>query len=214
MKIMERNFVLLLRKGVTSKFSLNDIPGSGGRVDIGCRALTQSIWLSHNIRRDTNFYLVCEGPPKPPITILFLGKSIKRVSPDERNIASWINKALEIISSSKNSLKAKENWLKVQEGIRIRKIGLIPLLREMREKKGSEIIVLHEKGEPIDNLEVDEIKPLTFVLGDHKGLPKKEEDYVVNVIKGKKISLGKKSYLASSCIAIVHYILDKKIEKN
>jgi len=213
---MERNFVLLLRKGATAKFSLNDIPGSGGRMDIGCRALTQAIWLSHDIRRDTNFYLVCEGPPNPPVTILFLGKSIKRVSPDERNIASWINKSLELVSSAKNASKAKENWLKIQEGIRVRKIGFIPLLKELKEEEKHDVYVLHEKGEAFENveIEIDDLRPLTFVLGDHIGLPKKEEDYVLNIIGAKKVSLGRKSYLASSCIAIVHYLLDKKIEGN
>ena len=213
---MERNFVLLLRKGATARFNLNDIPGSGGRMDVGCRALTQAIWLSHDIRRDTNFYLVCEGPPNPPVTIMFLGKLIKRVSPDERNIASWINRSLDIVNSAKNSSMAKENWLKVQEGIRVRKIGFIPLLRELKEKEGHEVYVLHEKGEAFEDActEIDDLKPLTFVLGDHLGLPKKEEDYVLNIIGAKKISLGKKSYLASSCIAIVHYLLDKKSEGN
>jgi len=50
-----------------------------------------------------------------------------------------------------------------------------------------------------------------FVLGDHLGLPKKEEMFVAR-FEHEKISLGTTSYLASQCITVLHYELDKKMK--
>ncbi|MEM5805493.1 MAG: hypothetical protein QW156_03190 [Candidatus Aenigmatarchaeota archaeon] len=49
-----------------------------------------------------------------------------------------------------------------------------------------------------------------FILGDHLGLNRNEEKFLKRV-GVKKISLGKIEYLASHCITIVHYELDRKL---
>ena len=46
-----------------------------------------------------------------------------------------------------------------------------------------------------------------FVLGDHIGLPKTVEDFVLRY--GEKVSLGKQPYLAASCITILNFLMDK-----
>ena len=33
-------------------FSLNDLPGTGGRMDVLCRCLNSSLFLSHDLRRE------------------------------------------------------------------------------------------------------------------------------------------------------------------
>ena len=33
-------------------FSLNDLPGSGGRMDVLCRCVNAALFLSHDLRRD------------------------------------------------------------------------------------------------------------------------------------------------------------------
>jgi len=192
-----RNFIIFSRKGVTSPdFSLNDLPGSGGRMDLVCRCVNSALWISHGVRDDTNIYIVLNGPPDPPITIVFKGNSIKRVSPDERNIASWIKKAIA-------SARGKE-WTKVQDGILSSKKSFQDVIRELKDNP---IYVLHENGKFLDEIEIK--KNPVFVLGDHIGLPKKEE-FFVKRFNCEKISLGKISYLASHCITIMNYEMDKR----
>ena len=38
-------------------YSLNDLPG-GGRMDVLCRCVNASFFLSHDLRRDVECYLV------------------------------------------------------------------------------------------------------------------------------------------------------------
>jgi tRNA (pseudouridine54-N1)-methyltransferase len=70
----------------------------------------------------------------------------------------------------------------------------------------AQIYVLEEEGRDIFQCDIGE-NPV-FVLGDHVGLPKKVEAFALRF--GEKISLGKKPYLAASCITILNYLLDRK----
>ena len=72
-----------------------------------------------------------------------------------------------------------------------------------------DIFVLEEKGQDIRNVELG-ASPV-FVLGDQVGLPKKDETFALRF--GTKISLGKKPYLAASCIDIINYFLDSRMER-
>jgi len=191
-----RTFVLFSRKGVTtSNFSLNDLPGSGGRMDLICRCVNSALWISCGLRRDTRIFLVLNGPSSPPATILFEGSSLRRVSPDERNIASWIKKALDC--TGKNG-----DWVKVQEGIKVSKMSFQDVIKDLKE-----IYVLHERGRFIREVEI--AKNPVFVLGDNIGLPRKEEKFAER-FGAEKISLGKTSYLASHCISMIHYEMDTR----
>ena len=64
--------------------------------------------------------------------------------------------------------------------------------------------VLEEGGR--DEAAVRLSENAVFVLGDHVGLPKRAEEYALRF--GEKISLGKRPYLAASCITIINYLLD------
>jgi tRNA (pseudouridine54-N1)-methyltransferase len=66
------------------------------------------------------------------------------------------------------------------------------------------VFVLEEKGE--DALKMQFGENPVFVLGDQVGLPKKDEKYVLRF--GRKVSLGKKPYLAATCVDIVNYLAD------
>ena len=81
-----RAFVVVLHRANTDgDFKLEDLPGSGGRVDIFCRVLNAALLLSHGIRKDTLVYGVLLGPPSPPVSIKVLGDSVKYLNPDERS---------------------------------------------------------------------------------------------------------------------------------
>lgn len=192
-----RHFIVYARKAVTSpNFSLDDLPGSGGRMDLVARCITSALWISHALRRDSCIHVVAYGRPHPPVVISFYGDSLRDVSPDERNIASWIQKSL-----------ARE---KRNQGITVRKISFQQLIEELAAE-GVFFYLLHEKGRDIRDVEPKEDS--VFVLGDHVGLPRKEEKFVER-FEHEKVSLGTTSYLASQCITVLHYELDRKRKMN
>ena len=189
-----RSFVLMARKASTAPFPLNDLPGAG-RIDVVCRCVNASIWLSDTIRRDTEFFSCFDGPPSPPVCIKFSGELMQGVSPDERNIASWISKAV--------LAGAGEEWKAIQRGIFTAKRNLQSLSKEMQ---GS-FCVLSERGDDMRTAEIGE-NPV-FFLGDHLGIPEKDEGFLER-LGAKKISIGPKTYLASHCIAVVNNELDRR----
>ncbi len=188
-----RQFILYAKKAVTSpEFSLDDLPGSGGRMDLVARCICSALWISHALRRDTCIHVVACGSPNPPVVISFYGDTLRGVSPDERNIAAWIKKAL--------SRKRKN------PGIRIRKASFRQLIEELASE-GTFFYILDEQGQAISDVELKEDS--VFILGDHLGMPRNEEKFVER-FEHEKISLGTTSYLASQCITMLHYELDKK----
>jgi len=187
-----KTFVLYARKARTDdKFKLGDLINAG-RMDLVCRCISSALWLSHNVRGDTRIFVVLNGPPKPPVTICFQGSSLSKVYVDETTNAKWIKKLL--------SMKFGKEWLDL-DGTRIARKSFQEVLSELKGKN----YVLHEKGEFIDNVKIDE-NPI-FVLGDQVGLPDKEEKFALR--NGEKISLGKNVYLASACISIINWVCDK-----
>lgn len=196
-----RTFILYARVAKTTPdFLLKDLPGSGGKMDTVCRFVTSSLWLSHAVRRDVVVYTVLNGSPDAPITIEWRGDSMKRVSPDERSIASWIKKALESIREVK---KGKDKpWFRIQEGIRVSRKSIQEIVKDLKDRS---IYVLEERGDNIRNINIG--KDPVFVIGDHIGLPKQEEKFVLRY--GKKISLGETLYFASACTTIINWNLDQ-----
>lgn len=85
-----REFILYINSKITSDFELNNLPGSG-RIDIISRCVSSALWLSYSIRKDSVIRIFLSKNKK---LITFFGRKIKKISPDERNIASWIKKVM------------------------------------------------------------------------------------------------------------------------
>jgi tRNA pseudouridine-54 N-methylase len=81
-------------------------------------------------------------------------------------------------------------------------VGRKSLQETVRGK--ANVFVLEEKGE--DVWKVDFGESPVFVLGDQVGLPRKDEKYALRF--GRKISLGKKPYLAATCVDVINYLAD------
>jgi len=80
------------------------------------------------------------------------------------------------------------------------------LQKIIRDLEGRKVFVLEEKGEDVWKIEFGE-NPV-FVLGDQVGLPKKDEKYILRF--GRKISLGKKPYLAATSVDVINYLADRQ----
>lgn len=195
-----RTFILYARKARTdANFDIHELARDGGRLDIVARCLQASLYLSRGIRRDAALFAVLNGPPNPPKTILFKGREFKGVAVDEISIAKCLKKALFL-----NIGKSKK-WNLVSDGVYISCRSFQEIITEAAEE-AKQIYILHEKGVDIRNMRLS--REAVFVLGDHLGLPLREEGFCERY-GAVKISLGPKSYLASQCITLINGELDR-----
>lgn len=187
-----KSFVIIGHKAVTAPFSLNDLPGAAGRMDILCRCVNAALFLSHDLRRDVNVYLVLKGGSQPKL-VRFEGERVKYLSPDERSAASLIKKALE-----KN---AQDFWTESTPGVSIKNGDFADLLKELDKK----IIYLREDGVDVRGMKFEE--PL-FVLGDHEGLTG-DEERILEGYEHEIASVGPLSLHADHCIVLSNNEMDR-----
>jgi tRNA pseudouridine-54 N-methylase len=72
------------------------------------------------------------------------------------------------------------------------------------------IFYLHETGEPIQEQfnQIKKSNSFIFILGGRQDISKKREEIILN-LGGMKINIGKKPYLASSCLTKIIFLLEK-----
>jgi tRNA (pseudouridine54-N1)-methyltransferase len=193
-------FVVVGHKATTSpNFSLEDIPGTSGRLDILCRAVTAAFVVSHGIRKDVLVYLVLLGGDAPK-TILLQGESLRHLNPDERTTAALLKKAL--------AIPATERWAMSTSGITVRLGGLPELLQDLKE---ADLVYLKEDGLDIKKMESTGPAGRTaFILGDHLGMTEEEEELLAQA-GARKASLGETSLHADHCIVILNWMLDTNV---
>jgi tRNA (pseudouridine54-N1)-methyltransferase len=192
-----RTFIVVGHKATTSPdFSLEDIPGTSGRLDILCRCINASFVLSHGIRKDVNVYLVLLGGPAPK-TLWLKGDELKHLNPDERTTAALLKKAV--------ALEATAMWTRSTPGIFVRMGGLAELLLDLKDKK---LVYLREDGRDIRSSDKSTLGgDLAFVLGDHTGMTPEEES-LIEQAGATVISVGPTSLHADHCIVLVNWALD------
>ncbi len=194
-----RSFLIVGNKAVTKPFSLRDLAGGAGRMDIICRCIAQSLFISHGIRRDVSVYVLLLGNPDPPKALKILGNEVRYMAPDERNIAGLIKKAL--------ALEVDRKWRRSTPGIYIARKSLRDLLEDLsREFK---VVYLREDGVDIRSVACS-LKNPVFILGDHIGLKREDEELVLEYAD-LVVSVSRISLQADQCITIVHYEMDRCI---
>ena len=192
-----RRFVVAGHRAITSgDFKLNDLCGSTGRLDVLLRCVNSAFFLSHDLRRDIELFLILQGEPDPPKTIRLVGSELKYLNPDERSTGALLRNALLKKASGHEAMSTP--------GIHISRRGLEDVLNSLAAI--SKIVFLREDGERFNP--VPESGDYTFVLGDDKDLTE-EEAAVVLKQEPDIISLGPLSYHSDHCIIMVHNMLDK-----
>lgn len=195
-----RNFIVVGHKATTTpNFSLEDIPGTSGRLDILCRAVTAAFVLSHGIRKDVCVYLVLLGGEIPK-TIRLVGETLRHLNPDERTTAALLKKAL--------ALPATAEWAMSTSGIFVRTGNLTELLAYLKDVK---LIYLREDGADIRSLDTGSLSgEAAFILGDHTGMTP-EEEALIEQAGAKVVSLGPTSLHADHCIVLLNWFLDTNV---
>jgi len=179
-------------------FSLSDLPGGAGRLDILCRCTTEAFLLSHGIRKDVRLYLAI----RDRLVVELEGRRLRHLNPDERSTAALLRRALTRAQGLSPGESAEST-----PGIRVRWEGLRELLVRI-SGEGFQPLVLDEEGQFVRKAPLPAWP--AFVLSDHKDFTPAERE---SLVLYPKISLGPLSLHGHQCITLVHNELDLREAK-
>jgi tRNA (pseudouridine54-N1)-methyltransferase len=154
-----RRFVVLGQTATASpEFSLIDIAGTSGRLDVLLRCLRSALCVSHGLRRDTVVYLVLLGGEMAPRTVRVEGAHVKYVRPDERSLAIMLQKAL-------SRAPRVPRFHVVRDGLAVSDGGLDVVLADIG---ASSLYAVEEGATDVRAIALDG-ESSTFFIGDHRG---------------------------------------------
>lgn len=198
---MKRFIVLGHRAYTTGDFKLDDICGGAGRLDNLVRCVNSAFFLSHDLRKDSEIYLVLEGGSDAPKTVRFYGPEMKYLNPDERSTASLIRNALLKKLNGKDEVRSTP-------GVYISRMSFEDVMDKLSEL--CTFVYLREDG--TDVREYDFPKEPCYILGDDRD-PTEEEEEIMNRYPYDRICLGPLSYHSNHCMVIVLNEMDRRAVK-
>lgn len=194
---MERWFAIIGHKAPGSgSLNLNDLAGSGGRMDVLARAVNSALFVSHGIRTDSHVLLHLMGGDGPSRRIWFNGSSLSGVRPDERSISGQIKAIM------KESVPPRGQFREHSCGI-LHSGGDIEQTIEEWGSNGVCPIILDAGGGDFSGVPTS--VDLGFIISDDKPLTEMD---IRSLIAPISLSLGDRWLQGHSCIAILHYLLD------
>ena len=190
-----RQFVVIGHEAPTGpEFSLDDLAGAAGRLDVLCRCVTSAFFLSHDIREDVRVPLVLSDE----YTVTFEGSKLRRLNPDERSTAALVRNALEERAEAIGHIPVETS-----PGVSLTRRGFEATLSTVADE--GNIIQLHEDGRPA--VEVDPPEDPVFVLSDHRDFAAEETDRL-EAVTSRRLSLGPEPLHADHAITVAHNYLD------
>jgi tRNA (pseudouridine54-N1)-methyltransferase len=190
-----RQFIVLGHDAPTTPdFSLDDLAGGAGRLDVLCRCVNSAFFLSHDIREDVRVHLVL----RDELTVRFEGSELRRLNPDERSTAALIRAALEQKDEAIGHVEVEPS-----PGVHLSKRGFDAVLEETA--RSGTVVQLHEDGDPVVDVEPPE-NPV-FVLSDHHDFRDAEADLLAEAAD-QRVRLGPERLHADHAITVAHNYLD------
>jgi tRNA (pseudouridine54-N1)-methyltransferase len=189
-----RAFVVLGTTALASgAFSIDDIPSTGGRIDVLLRCVRAALLCSHGVRRDAAVLLVLQGGEGAPRTLRIDGATARFVRPDERSLAALVKKSLQ------SPERAARNGVLVRDG------GLEVALDWLGPRG---LFVLDEGAPDLRATPLPE-GPRAFVVGDHRGFD--EPARALLAARGAiPVGLGPVSMHAEDAVSVVSNELDRR----
>ena len=191
---MRRFLVVGHRASTDPTFSLDDLAGAAGRMDILLNAANAALLLAHDVRRDVEVGLLLLGPPTPPRFVRLVGFRLKSYQPDIRSNASLIRRALADASRVEHE---------TSPGVH----GSIASFPEALDRLGPTFVSLKEGGKDIRQAALP--ADATFVLSDNQELLA-DEEILLTERGALEVSLGPVALHTDHAIAIVQNELDRR----
>ncbi|WP_324759323.1 tRNA (pseudouridine(54)-N(1))-methyltransferase TrmY [Haloarcula montana] len=190
-----RQFVVVGHDAPTTpEFSLDDLAGGAGRLDVLCRCVTSAFFLSHAIREAVRTHLVLADE----YTITFEGADLRRLNPDERSTAALVRNALEEREEAIGHIPVETS-----PGVSLTRRGFEGTIEAVADE--GTIVQLHGDGDPV----VDVATPTApvFVLSDHHDFREAEAELLAEHAD-ERVSLGPERLHADHAITVAHNYLD------
>lgn len=190
-----RRFLVVGHRAVTTPdFSLDDLAGAAGRMDILLSAANAALLLAHDIRRDAEAALLLLGPPDPPRLVRIQGHRVRSYQPDLRSNAALLRKALEHGSRVEHE---------VSPGIFASKASF----EEALDRLGPPFVLLKEGGKDVRTASLP--ADATFVLSDNQDLAP-EEERAVRARDALVVGLGPHPLHTDQAIVLVQNEMDRR----
>jgi tRNA (pseudouridine54-N1)-methyltransferase len=188
-----RQFVVIGHDAPTdSDFSLDDLAGGAGRLDVLCRCVSAALFLSHGIREDVQVWLVLSDE----VTVRIDGAALRYMSPDERNVAGLLKQAIEAKARAIGHREAEST-----PGIHASKRGVEAVL----DAVDGTVVELHEDGTPLADAEPPD-DPV-FVLSDHNDFTEREAGLLAER-SDLRVRVGPAVLHADHTVTVAHNYLD------
>jgi len=190
-----RQFVIIGHDAPTTPdFSLDDLAGAAGRLDVLCRCVSAAVFLSHDVREDVRVHLVLGDE----YTVTVDSDTVRRLNPDERSTAALIRTALEEREEAIGHVPVETS-----PGISLTRRGFEGTLEDVATE--GMVVQLHAGGDPV----VDATPPTdpVFVLSDHRDFTDAEQALIDDTVD-RRLSLGPRPLHANHAITVAHNFLD------
>lgn len=196
-----RRFVVIGQTASGSPgFSLDDLPGTSGRLDVLLRCAQAALLVSHGLRRDTIVYLVLLGDAGAPRALRLDGRAAEYLRPDERSLGGRLRTTLDWTDIAKD-------FGVVRQGIAVAAGGLCAVIADLGSMTPH---ILEEGGSDIRGASLREDGAVFFV-GDHVGFDPAVRARLAT-LGALPISVGPVSVHADHAITLVHNELDRRDE--
>jgi tRNA (pseudouridine54-N1)-methyltransferase len=194
-----RHFVVIGQTAdAAGAFSLEDIAGTSGRIDVLVRCLRAALCVSHGLRTDVVVDLVLLGGPRAPRTLRIDGARARFIRPDERSLATLVKKALLADASG-------EAFVEVKPGVLVRDAGLPAVIAELRDASA---YVLDENGADL-RTSIADADDVVFFLGDHRGFDEASVRAIASS-GARPVSVGPVSVHADDAVTLAMNELDRR----
>ena len=194
-------FILRARKGPTAPDYIEPNIGNPHHFEIIAHSIVSALFISRHMRPDVLFYVVLEGSPDPPKTIVFDSQKLFYLGGfDERTIISVVKRALK----ASNNL-VKDETRDIDSGLQVTRTSFEHLVKDLSQRYP--IYILSKKGSDIREAELPE--NCCFIFTDHIPMQKKTF-YLLKRLGVKKLKVGPTMLFAAHCIVLVHNELDRR----
>jgi tRNA (pseudouridine54-N1)-methyltransferase len=200
---MTKRYVIVGQTASASpNFSLVDLPGTSGRLDVLLRSLRAALLVSHGVRRDTIVYLALFGGTLAPRVLRIDGSAIRFVRPDERALGFLVQKAL----TRTADVTAGQGFVPIRPGLALAVGGLEAVVADF---DGNETRCVLEEGATDVRATKLPTSSVAVFVGDHHGFAPKIRAYLDS--QGCiPIGIGPISLHADDAIAILHNEMDRR----
>lgn len=197
--------VILEEEPPKPDFSLKNLPGES-KIDVIARNIL-TLFPRNNLKPSVTYYTIFTK--NSPMVLQVNGLTVREEWYDEIEVAAYIRDALAISIE-----KFKADSINNKNELQWYNLNNFQHFFEVITELQYSLIYLHELGESIDtSLQLKrKNENHAFILGGRQDISTEHEQYLEKT-QAKKISLGEKSYLASTCILKILYEIEKITEE-